>query len=98
MSGQSVSIETLSGRVRARRLVEVGAAIAAALILLTAPGRVAAQENGDCLTCHADKDLTKERHGRITSLFVDEARFAAGVHGKHGASGATAQGRGVPPR
>jgi hypothetical protein len=40
----------------------------------------AAQENGDCFACHADKDLTATRSGRTVSLFVAEKRFAASVH------------------
>jgi cytochrome b subunit of formate dehydrogenase len=41
-----------------------------------------AQTNDDCLGCHSDKGLTKKRDGKTVSLFVDEARFKAAVHGK----------------
>jgi hypothetical protein len=44
-------------------------------------GAAAAQENGDCLACHADKDLTAKRDGRTISLFVAEKRFGASAHG-----------------
>ncbi len=46
------------------------------------PGGPTAQENSDCFTCHEDKDLSKKRDGRTVSLFVDEKRFTAAVHGK----------------
>ena len=39
--------------------------------------------NDKCLECHSDKDLTKDLpNGKQTSLFVDEAKFKATVHGK----------------
>ena len=41
-----------------------------------------AQENGDCFTCHADKDLSKKRDGKTVSLFVDEKHFGGGAHAK----------------
>jgi len=60
-------------------------ASALALLLLAASGLGAglrAQANDDCLSCHNDKGLTKKRAGKPVSLFVDEARFKATVHGK----------------
>lgn len=41
-----------------------------------------AQENGDCLACHSDRDLTKKRGGNTVSLFVDEKTLMASVHGQ----------------
>ncbi|MFI5143273.1 MAG: hypothetical protein ACHQQS_17845 [Thermoanaerobaculales bacterium] len=58
-------------------------AVLAAFVLLALPAvSVLAQENGDCLTCHGDKDLKKQRDGRTVSLYVDEAWFATMLHGK----------------
>jgi cytochrome b subunit of formate dehydrogenase len=39
-----------------------------------------AQENSDCLGCHADHSLTGSRQGRSMSVFVDERAFAASAH------------------
>jgi len=51
-------------------------------LLLGYPGRAAAQANDDCFTCHSDKALTKKRAGKTVSLYVDQARFEASIHGK----------------
>ena len=41
-------------------------------------------ENSDCLECHSDDTLTKEGpNGEEISLYVDEAKFAASVHGQN---------------
>jgi cytochrome b subunit of formate dehydrogenase len=40
----------------------------------------AAQDNADCLACHASEGLKVERDGRDVSLFVDEERFDESVH------------------
>ncbi|HUA65551.1 MAG TPA: cytochrome b/b6 domain-containing protein [Alphaproteobacteria bacterium] len=41
----------------------------------------AALSDSDCLDCHGDKTLTETNaSGRVISLFVDAARFAASVH------------------
>ena len=41
-------------------------------------------ENSDCLECHGDDSFTKEGpNGEEISLYVDEARFAASVHGQN---------------
>jgi cytochrome b subunit of formate dehydrogenase len=43
----------------------------------------AAPDNSDCLACHTDKELSKKTpDGKTVSLFVDEAKYAASVHGK----------------
>ena len=39
-----------------------------------------AQSDEDCMMCHEDRDLTKERNGRTVSLFVDTTIFAGSVH------------------
>ena len=67
---------------RAPRFRLAAACLLAGLALAAAPGRAIAQENSDCLTCHEDKDLSKKREGRTVSLFVDEKKFTAAVHGK----------------
>lgn len=52
-----------------------------ALVLLLALTRFAgAQENSDCLECHSDKTLTKQRGSRTISLFVDGKRLAKSIH------------------
>lgn len=52
-----------------------------ALVLLLALTRAAgAQENSDCLECHSDKTLTKQRGSRTISLFVDGKQLAKSVH------------------
>ena len=67
-------------RARVRCLAPAWLLVAPLLTLGVAP--TLAQENGDCFTCHADKDLSKKRAGKTVSLFVDETRFATGAHGK----------------
>lgn len=52
--------------------------LAAFVLALAAVGR--AQENGDCLACHGEKDFTTERKGRTVSLYVAEKAFAGSVH------------------
>jgi predicted CXXCH cytochrome family protein len=67
---------------RSTRQLAAPACFLGLLLLALAPTSALAQENSDCLTCHADKDLNKQRNGRTVSLFVDEKKFAAGVHGQ----------------
>ncbi|MCK4748442.1 MAG: hypothetical protein KAT15_15430, partial [Bacteroidales bacterium] len=43
-------------------------------------GQVYGQSDEDCMMCHEDPDLTKERNGRRVSLFVDTLVFAESVH------------------
>ena len=53
-----------------------------ALFLASPPAR--AVENADCFTCHSDQTLVKSNAaGKVVSLFVDEAKFAASIHGKN---------------
>ena len=59
----------------------LGLAGLAVVLALLAPASVRAQENGDCLGCHGQKDFTAERKGRTVSLYVDEKAFAASIHG-----------------
>lgn len=51
-------------------------------LLLGSPGQASAQANDDCFSCHNDKALTKKRAGRTVSLFVDQKKFEATIHGK----------------
>ncbi len=37
--------------------------------------------NTDCLACHGDSSLTKEVNGKPFSLYVDEKKFQASIHG-----------------
>ena len=56
--------------------------VALVLGALMTPALALAQENGDCLACHGDKDLSKQRDGKKVSLFIDEAKLGASVHGR----------------
>jgi thiosulfate reductase cytochrome b subunit len=82
MFNKFVFTETLSWTAHVRRLIVTGCRIAAVLLLAAAPVTVLAQESSDCLECHGDKELTKQRNGKTVSLFVDATKFAAAVHGK----------------
>jgi len=44
----------------------------------------AAQEIDDCLMCHDDSELTKISGERVVSLFVNQTKFEASVHGREG--------------
>jgi hypothetical protein len=50
------------------------------VMLLLAVGRMAGQENGDCLACHGERSLSTKREGKTLSLFVDQKKFAASIH------------------
>ncbi|CUS78001.1 formate dehydrogenase, gamma subunit [Candidatus Kryptonium thompsonii] len=39
------------------------------------------QSNAECFSCHDDKTLTMERHGKIISLYVDPKKFENSTHG-----------------
>ncbi len=43
-------------------------------------GRIYAQWDEDCMMCHEDPDLTKERNGRTVSMFIDTSVFSGSVH------------------
>ena len=66
----------------------------AAVLLFGLPGHAAAQANEDCLSCHSDKALTKKRGGKTVSLFVDQAKFEASIHGKQSCVGCHADLKG----
>jgi DNA-binding Lrp family transcriptional regulator/cytochrome b subunit of formate dehydrogenase len=54
-----------------------------ALVCLTAR-TAGALDNADCLQCHGDQSLVKKDHsGKTISLYVDEAKFKATIHGKN---------------
>jgi predicted CXXCH cytochrome family protein len=64
---------------RARRLALTLTGTAALGIAGVLPLR--AQENVECLACHAEKSLTAMRGARTVSLYVDEKSVAGSVHG-----------------
>ena len=57
------------------------AAAMAALCVLAVAGRLDAQENADCLTCHGEKTLSGKRGTKTVSLFVDGKKFGGSIHG-----------------
>ena len=55
-----------------------------AALLCAAAVQAATIENADCFVCHSDEQLaTTDTAGKAVSLYVDEAQFAASIHGKH---------------
>ncbi len=50
------------------------------IFLLGATPLPFAQSVDDCMMCHEDPDLTKERDGREVSLSIDLAKFNASKH------------------
>jgi cytochrome b subunit of formate dehydrogenase len=52
------------------------------LLMLAAVLPAAAQEIDDCLMCHEDTELTKNRGERVVSLYVDADKYANSVHGR----------------
>jgi len=55
--------------------------VAGALCLVSAPAAMS-QSNDDCMMCHEDPDLTKERDGREILLMIDLDKYAGSVHGE----------------
>ncbi len=51
-------------------------------LLIGAAGTASAQSRADCLTCHSDSTLTKEKEGKQVSLFIDESVLNASPHKK----------------
>jgi formate dehydrogenase gamma subunit len=51
-------------------------------LLLFSAVKAQAQTNEDCLTCHSDKDLKKEKNGKEISLFMDESILLKSTHSK----------------
>ena len=49
------------------------------LVIIMSSRLLFAQE--ECVMCHSDDTLTKERKGHEISLFVDEDKFSNSVHG-----------------
>jgi hypothetical protein len=49
--------------------------------LLLSAAHAPAQQNSDCLDCHSDPSLTGTRNGLTVSVYVDEKKLAASVHG-----------------
>ncbi len=52
------------------------------LILIFCSNDNLAQSVEDCLDCHADEELTKERDGREILLYIEENRYHGSVHGE----------------
>ncbi len=48
------------------------------------PYPVMAASNSDCMDCHSDDELSMERNGKTTFLFVDEEQFGASIHSDMG--------------
>jgi hypothetical protein len=48
--------------------------------LLSSFSVITAQENSDCLMCHADNTLKGHRNGKSFSVFVDEKKLGSSVH------------------
>lgn len=51
------------------------------LLVVFASQNILYGQNDECLVCHSDPGLTKERNGKEVSLFVDQEDFAASMHG-----------------
>jgi predicted CXXCH cytochrome family protein len=49
-------------------------------LLLLAASKLSAQTNDDCLTCHDDPSLTKERSGKKVSLYIKPTVLDHSVH------------------
>ena len=61
-----------------RRLV-----LTSGLVVALGFSSAAALDNSDCLGCHSDRDLSRPGDdGKALSLFVDEAAYAASIHGR----------------
>ena len=58
-----------------------GSFLSVALVLAFAPVPVRAQDNSDCLDCHADRDMTVKHEGRTVSLYVADKALGASIHG-----------------
>ena len=54
------------------------------LVAAVPTGHSFAQDNEDCLSCHATVGLGIEREDRRISLYVDAERYAGSVHGDMG--------------
>lgn len=52
------------------------------IFTLAALSGVRAQDKSECLMCHEDQTLTKERKGRQISLFIDDKKFSGSIHGE----------------
>lgn len=50
------------------------------MFFLITMGNLQAQTNADCLTCHSDKDLKKEKDGKEVSLFMEEGTLLKSAH------------------
>ena len=67
-----------------RKLARLAAVLALSLTACLLQGYAASPpspSNDDCLACHGEKSMTAKRAGRTVSLFVDQKKFAASIHG-----------------
>jgi cytochrome b subunit of formate dehydrogenase len=71
-------IRMIRSSLHSRRFTDRVLVCAAASIL--AGVGILAQENDDCLMCHADPDLTATRDGTEAAAFVDAEHYAASAH------------------
>ncbi|MGC8782167.1 MAG: hypothetical protein ACP5UQ_15000, partial [Anaerolineae bacterium] len=68
-----------------RRWLIVGSVAALLLLACVAQAGAAQGDNGTCLGCHSNKDLSiKLASGEVLPLFVDPNVFNASVHGVKG--------------
>lgn len=58
--------------------VTYAAAVLLQLLLLRA--EALSQSSDGCLGCHSEPSLSKERRGKVVSLFVDQKRFTSSAH------------------
>jgi hypothetical protein len=68
---------------RSRLFLRFPAPLVVFLLIASAPW-ACGQEAEDCLICHEDSELTKNRDGRVVSLFVDLPRYESSIHGEAG--------------
>jgi uncharacterized protein with PIN domain len=64
-------------------------------VMLCAVTASTAQENSDCFACHSDKAAQGTKKGKTVSVFVDEKRFGASIHGSIPCTGCHADLAGV---
>lgn len=74
ISAKQTSID-IPGRLRLTHF------IAAGLLLFWCTGGLKAQSVDDCMMCHEDADMTKERDGREVPLHIDISSYSTSVHG-----------------
>jgi len=66
------------------RLDKISFATLCFLLACQLPGVALGQETDDCLACHDDEELTKNRDGRVVSLHIDIDTYEGSIHGENG--------------